>query len=117
MNLGVNGQARLARATVRLGSSRMSYVIGAALFINRRFSEAVPKLLLAVQDVPSFPTPYRYLAACHAHLGQLDQARATMDRLGAITCAQIPGFLLPLRNTDHRELLLSGQRLAMGEAQ
>jgi hypothetical protein len=34
-------------------------VIGAALLFTRRFDEALTKLLLAIEDDPSFPTPYR----------------------------------------------------------
>jgi hypothetical protein len=33
----------------------------------RRFDEAVQKLRLAIQEDPSFPEPYRFLAACYAH--------------------------------------------------
>jgi tetratricopeptide (TPR) repeat protein len=51
----------------RVGSSLA--VIGQAHFFNRRFGEAVPKLLLAIQDDPSYPHPYRCLAACYAHMG------------------------------------------------
>src|SRR5438552_15867204 len=46
-------------------------IVGAAHFSARRFDEAVLKLLLAIQDNPSFPEPYRYLAACYSHMGQL----------------------------------------------
>jgi hypothetical protein len=28
--------------------------------------------LLAIEDDPSFPTPYRYLAAFYAHMGRFD---------------------------------------------
>jgi len=38
-----------------------------------------------VQDDPSFPTHYRYLAACYAHMGRLDEARAVAARLRSIT--------------------------------
>ena len=40
--------------------------ISAAHFYTRHFDEAVPKLLLAIQEDPSLPNPYRYLAACYA---------------------------------------------------
>ena len=50
-------------------------VIGAAYFASRRFDEAIPKLLLAIQEDPSFPGPYRHLAACYAHMGRLEEAR------------------------------------------
>jgi Flp pilus assembly protein TadD len=44
--------------------------------LSGRFNEAVPKLLLAIQDDPSYPEPYRSLAACYAHMGRIDEARA-----------------------------------------
>ena len=42
---------------VRIGSSLA--FMGIAHFLSRRFDEAVPKLLLAMQDDPGYPTPYR----------------------------------------------------------
>jgi TolB-like protein/class 3 adenylate cyclase len=97
----------------RVGNSLA--VIGRAHFLSRRFNEAVPKLLLAIQDDPSYPEPYRSLAACYAHLGRLDEARAIVARLREITPFVVPGFT-QFRNLEHRELLLSGLRLTAGEA-
>jgi TolB-like protein len=51
----------------RVGTSLA--VLGGAHFLSRRFEEAVPKLLMAIQEDPSFPQSYRYLAACYAHNG------------------------------------------------
>jgi adenylate cyclase len=89
--------------------------IGVAHFVGRRFDEAVPKLRLAIQEDPSFPTPYRFLAACYANMGRLDDAREIVTRLRAIAPAVMhdAGYL---RNPEHRELFLSGLRLAAGEA-
>ena len=84
------------------------------LFRSRRFDEAVPKLLLAIQDDPTHPQPYRYLAACYAQMGRLDDAREIVARLRAITSVVIPEASF-LRNAEHRELFLSGLRLAAGE--
>jgi TolB-like protein/class 3 adenylate cyclase len=89
-------------------------VIGQAHFVSRRYETAVPNLLLAIQDDPSFPPSYRNLAACYAHMGRLDEARDIVRRLRAITPAVISPNL-QLRNPEHRDLLLSGLRLAMGE--
>ena len=88
--------------------------IGIAHFLSRRFDEAVPKLLLAIQEDPSFPYPYYYLAACYAHMGRLGDSREIVARLRTITSLVIPdaGYL---RDPGHRELLLSGLRLATGE--
>ena len=96
----------------RIGTSLIE--IGAAHFHARRFDEAVPKLLLAIQDDPSFPSPYRFLAACCAHMGRLDEAREIVKQLRAITSLVINDATF-LRNAEHRELYLSGLRLAAGE--
>jgi TolB-like protein/class 3 adenylate cyclase len=90
-------------------------VIGLAGFLSGRFDEAAPKLILAIQEDPNFPSPYRVLAACYAHMGRLDEAREILARLRAITTVMIPDVSY-LRNIEHRELLLSGLRLAVGEA-
>jgi adenylate cyclase len=96
----------------RIGWSRGD--IGMAHFFARRFGEAVPVLLLAIQEDPSFPGPYRTLAACYAHMGRLDEAREVVERLRAITPVVTPDASY-LRNAGHRELFLSGLRLAAGE--
>ncbi|HEX3675765.1 MAG TPA: tetratricopeptide repeat protein, partial [Sphingomicrobium sp.] len=98
----------------RVGSSLGT--IGCAHLFSRRFGEAVPKLLLAIQEDPSLPELYRYLAACYAHMGRLDDARDTVAQLRAITFAVIPDASY-LRNAEHRELFLSGLRLAAGEVE
>jgi tetratricopeptide (TPR) repeat protein len=90
-------------------------VMGIAYFFKRRFEEAAEKLLLAIQDHPGFPSSYRTLAACYAHMGRLDEARAIVARLRALTPQVVPSEL-PFRNPEDRELYLSGLRLAMGEA-
>jgi adenylate cyclase len=86
-------------------------VIGAAHFASRRFDEAVPKLLLAIQEDPNYPPPYRSLAACYAHLGRFDDAREVVKRLRAITSVVLNDASV-LRDAEHRELYLSGLRLA-----
>ena len=97
---------------VRVGGSLA--LIGVAHFFARRLDQAVPKLLLAIQDDPSFPSPYRFLAACYAHMGRLDEAREIVKQLRAITSVVINDATF-LRNAEHRELYLSGLRLAAGE--
>jgi len=47
----------------------------------------------------------------------LDEAGATIARLRAITPEVMANYQLPFRDPGHRELYLSGLRLAMGEAQ
>jgi adenylate cyclase len=90
-------------------------VIGGAHFPSRRFDQAVPKLLLAIQEDPSYPSAYRWLAACYARLGRLDEAREIVKQLRAITSVVIPD-VSHYRNAEQSELFLSGLRLAAGEA-
>jgi len=90
-------------------------VIGVAHFAAGRFEEAIPKLLLAIQEDPNFAASYRYLAAAYAHSGRLGEAREVVTQLRAI----IPSIGIDhmLRNPEQHELYLSGLRLAMGEAE
>jgi TolB-like protein/class 3 adenylate cyclase/predicted ATPase len=96
----------------RVGTSLT--MIGQAHFLARRFDEAAPKLSLAIHEDPSFTVPYRYLAACYAHMGRLAEARDIVSRLRALSPVVIPDAG-HLRNGEHRELFLSGLRLATGE--
>jgi TolB-like protein len=89
-------------------------IIGEAHFLARRFDEAAPHLLLAIQEDPSLTVPYRYLAACYAHMGRLAEARVIVSRLRAISSVVIQDASF-LRNAEQRELYLSGLRLAAGE--
>ena len=98
----------------RVGAVRT--VIGAAHLLSRRFEEAVPELLLAIEETPNFPTPYRHLAACYAHVGRLDDARDVIKRLRALTSAVMPPIMY-LRNGEHRQLVLSGLAMAAGDAE
>ena len=97
----------------RVGPSLLQ--IGTAHFFARRFDEAVPKLRLAIQDDPSHPMPYRVLAACYAHMGRLDDAREIVQQLRARRTSVVIHDASFLRNAAHRELYLSGLRLAVGE--
>jgi adenylate cyclase len=88
--------------------------MGMAYFFKRQFAEAASKILLSIQGHPGFPPSYRYLAACYAHMDRLDEARAIIAKLRAITPLVVPNDL-PLRNPEDRDLLLSGLRRAAGE--
>jgi len=109
-----------AEAALRLSprvriSNTSLLIIGSGHFFMRRFDEAVQKLRLAIQEDSSFPVPYRFLAACYAHMGRLADAREIVTRLRTVTPVVMDEASY-LRNTEHRELLLSGLRMAAGEA-
>jgi adenylate cyclase len=78
------------RLSPRTRSGPVHTLIGASHFLSLRFDEAIPNLLLALEETSHFPVACRYLAACYAHMGQLDQARDVVKRLRAITPAVIP---------------------------
>jgi tetratricopeptide (TPR) repeat protein len=86
-------------------------VLGGAHFLARRFDEAMPKLLLAIQDDPSNPAAYRWLAACYAHLGRLDDAREIIARLRSVASVVVSD-ISHIRKPADRELILSGLRMA-----
>jgi len=106
VSLRLSPRARVGTSLVGIGSSH---------FVSRRFDQAVPMLLRAIQEDPSHPLAYRYLAACYAQMGRLDDAREIIRRLRTVTSAVIPD-LSYLRNPDYRELFLSGLHLAVNEA-
>jgi TolB-like protein len=103
------------RLSPRARTGEEAFLIGTALFFGRHFEEAVPRLWVAIEAMPALPNPYRYLAACYAHMGLLDEARAMIARLRAIMPDVMLNLPLPYRNPQHRELFLSGLRLAIGE--
>ena len=87
--------------------------LGMAHFLSRRFERAAELLSQSMRQFPS-PLTYRALASCYAHMGRLDEARAIVERLRAMTPNVMPSFL-PYRDPIQRELFLSGLRLAAGE--
>ena len=91
-------------------------VIGLAYFFKHLFEQAASNLLLSIQEHPGFPNSYRALASCYAHMARFDEAREIVGRLRDITPFVMPN-VIPYRNPDHRELLLSGLRLAAGESE
>ena len=88
--------------------------IGIAHFFNRRFHDAIEKLRVSLEELPSYIATYRFLASSYAHLGRLDEAREIVERLRRLTPVAVPP-VPPYRNPDQRELYLSGLRLAAGQ--
>jgi TolB-like protein/class 3 adenylate cyclase len=89
--------------------------IGIAHFLARRFDEARATLLRSLQEFPGWVPNYRFLAACCAQMGRLDEAREIVQRLRALTPLVVPSAE-HWRNPEQRELYLAGLRLAAGEA-
>jgi adenylate cyclase len=88
--------------------------IGFAHLFQQRHKEAVEAFRASLQLLPSYSMAYCGLASCYTHMGRLDDARATVERLGGITPLVTRATLL-FRNPEQRELILAGLRLAAGE--
>jgi len=91
------------------------YALGTVYFFTRRFDQAAELLALSLREIP-FPGAYRLLASCYAHMGRADEARALVEHLRAIGAEIVPSHLPFGGNPAHKELYLSGLRLAAGEA-
>jgi TolB-like protein len=88
---------------------------GMAHFFARRLDQARTMLLQSLQHHPSWVPTNRFLAACYAHLGELDEAKMMIKRLRALTPVVLPSAD-HWRDPEQREFYLSGLRLAMSEA-
>jgi TolB-like protein/DNA-binding winged helix-turn-helix (wHTH) protein len=102
------------RLSPRANIGVCNHVIGASHLLARRFDEALPKLVVAANEDPSFPNAHRYLASCYAHMGRLREASDVIRHLRTITPTVMPDASY-LRHKEQRELVLSGLRLATGE--
>jgi adenylate cyclase len=89
--------------------------IGVGHFFARRSEEARSMLLRSLQEHPGWAPTYRFLAACYANMGRLEEAHEFVRQLRAITTVIIPDAS-HWRNSEYRDLYLSGLRLAAGEA-
>jgi adenylate cyclase len=100
-----------------LGSSGGTLVaIGMAHFFARRLDQARTMLSRSLQQHPDWVPTNRFLAACYAHLGELDEARMMIKRLRALTPVVLPKAD-HWRDPEQREFYLSGLRLAMSETE
>ncbi len=99
---------------VRVGLATRN-LFGSAYLFLRRFNAAAPEFRLAIQEDPTYPTSYRFLAACLAHLGRIDEASEVISRLRGITSALYPPNSM-FRRPEDEALLISGLRLAIGES-
>ena len=96
----------------RMGT--FSLPLGNAYFLKHQFEDAAAILVASLEQAPGLPVGYQLLASCYAHMGRLDEAREIVARLKKITSIVVPSNVV-FRNPEHRELFLSGLRLAAGE--
>jgi len=87
---------------------------GVGCVLASRFNKAEAMLLRSLQGLSDWGAPYRWLASCYAHMKRPDDAKEMIRALRAIPADVVPTGI-PYRNPAHRELFLSGLRLAAGE--
>ena len=87
-------------------------VSGIAHFFARRLGQARTMLLLSLQQHPDWVPTNRFLAACYAHLGELDDAKMMIKQLRTLTPVVLPKAD-HWRDPEQREFYLSGLRLAI----
>jgi adenylate cyclase len=113
-DLAIEHLATAVRLSPHDMAARALFGTGLAYFMGSRFEEARAKLLSSLQEYPGWAPNYRFLAACCAQMGRMDEARDFIRRLRDITPVVLPDAS-HWRNLEQRELYLSGLRRAMGE--
>ena len=91
--------------------------MGNAYFMARRLDEAEATLRRSLESQAKWPPTFRILASCYAHMGRIDDARATLDKLRLITNVIVPPRQrLAWRDPEAMEYFLSGLMLAAGQS-
>jgi len=115
-DLAIDHFERSLRLNPREPRSGTLMATGVAHFFARRLEQARTMLLRSLQQHPDWVPTNRFLAACYAHLGQLDEAKIVIKRLRALTPVVLPNAD-NWRDPEQREFYLSGLRLAIRETE
>ncbi|MBO0737711.1 MAG: winged helix-turn-helix domain-containing protein [Alphaproteobacteria bacterium] len=115
-DIAIDHLERALRLDPRDPRGETSLPKGIAHFFARRLDQARTLLLLSLQENPDWVPTNRWLAACYAHLGELDEAKLIIKRLRALTPVLLP-TADHWRDPEQREFYLSGLRLAMSETE
>ena len=113
-DLAIEHFATSSRLSPHERPARVLLGMGIGHFFARRFDEARAMLRRSLQQRPGWVANYRWLAACCAQMGRLEEAHEIIGQLRAITPLVVPAAE-HWRNLEQRDLYLSGLRLAAGE--
>jgi adenylate cyclase len=113
-DLAINHFANSLRLSPHDMPARALFGTGIGHFFAGRLDDARATLLRSLQEFPGWAPNYRFLAACCAQMGRMEEARELIRRLRDITPVVVPDAS-HWRNPEHRELYLSGLRLAASE--
>jgi len=93
-----------------------TFGIAVAHFFGRRLEMAAGMLQLSLKEYPSWPPCHRFLAACYAQLGRLEDARHIVNKLREITPVLIPN-VEHWRMPEQQDFYLMGLRRAISETE
>jgi adenylate cyclase len=89
--------------------------MGICHFWQQRFDQAAAILEASFNELPSYSMTIWFLAACYAHMGRLDDARAFAARHGIVPGGQGEKVGAMYGDPAQRTFFLAGLRLAAGE--
>jgi adenylate cyclase len=89
--------------------------LGMCHFFEQRFDEAARFLEDSFRELPTYPLTGWFLAACYARMGRLHEAREFAARHGIVSGGAWLAIHRLLGHAAHRDMALSGLRLATGE--
>jgi Flp pilus assembly protein TadD len=81
-------------------------------FAKGEFAEAARLIKEVIQLEPAVSMNHALLASAQGHLGQVEAARATIERYKAMSHIDMRERLATFRKPEHRQLYLDGLRLA-----
>ena len=67
-----------------------------------------------MQLLPTYVTPYCYLASCYDHMGRLGEAREVIERLSILTPPTEDPPVMITQDPERRAFFLAGYQPAIG---
>jgi adenylate cyclase len=89
--------------------------LGMCYFFEHRFNDAAAILEDSFRELPTYPLTGWFLAACYAKMGRASEAREFASQQGIAPGGAWHAVGRLLGNAAHRDMALSGLRLATGE--
>ena len=111
---GIAAIERSIRLDPRRSAVRFNQ-IALALYYNREYEAAVDAANRAIRSSPSYPNPYRWLAAALGQLGRIEEAKQALEKAIAIAPASFDMYArerAPWRRPEDHAHMLEGLRKA-----
>jgi hypothetical protein len=89
--------------------------LGMCHFFEGRFEEAAAFLEDSFRELPTYPLTGWFLAACYARMGRVSEAREFASRQGIVRDGNWLAIHRLLGHAAHRDMALSGLKLATGQ--